>query len=255
MSVTQQLKSHLNQTFDSWVDDEIATVLSLVEVDPSARLLDLGCGDGRITKLVAEKSKARATVGMEALRMDGLVDIDNFKLASGDLNEPFPFDDTSFDVVLSHFSIEHLYNPGLFIQESYRVLKKDGYTIVATDNLSAWPNVFALSLGWQPFSTTTGIGRRAMGNPLALRSASHGEFSEDGELAAGNVDAWRTHGKFSHNKVLAYRMLREAYQEFGFEVEELLGAGYLVFGGRLGQALAKVDPRHSHLLVLKARKT
>ena len=41
-------------------------------------------------------------------------------------NEPLPFGDDTFDVLYSKSFIEHLHNPGKYLEEAYRVLKPGG---------------------------------------------------------------------------------------------------------------------------------
>lgn len=41
-------------------------------------------------------------------------------------NEKLPFDDNTFDVIYSKSFIEHLYYPGKYLEEAYRVLKPNG---------------------------------------------------------------------------------------------------------------------------------
>jgi len=48
--------------------------------------------------------------------------------------EKFPFKDATFDEVYSRSVFEHLKNPGKFIEECNRVLKKGGELIIITDN-------------------------------------------------------------------------------------------------------------------------
>ncbi len=236
-------KNYISKIFQNWVNENYQMVLNLVEKDSDAEFLDAGCGEGNFTKKIAKKIGTKHITGIEGLggRAEGI------KIIKGDLNEKLPFEKASFDVVVSHYSLEHLYNSGLFISETYRVLKKGGYTIVATDNLSAWANVVALFCGWQPFSTTMGVAKRALGNPFALRAGGMSNESEQSLY-------WRTMGKFSHNKVFAYQMLIDSYKEYGFDIEKVIGIGYIPFDGFLSKLLSKIDPRHSHLLILKARK-
>lgn len=181
--------------------------------------------------------------------LEGLpIKLKGINVVIGNLNQKLPFPDNSFDVIISHFSLEHLYNSGLFISETYRVLKKGGYTVVATDNLSAWPNIIALIFGWQPFSTAGGVGKRPLGNPLALRAGTMGEDLKISERL-------EEIGEFSHNKVMSYQMLLDSYKEYKFTIEKIIGVGYFPFSGFLSKLFCKLDARHSHLLILKARKS
>ena len=238
------LKRYASKIFNSWTEENLETVLEFIEPKKNSSLLDLGCGDGKLTLLFANKARASKIVGVDGLKTT----IKGVKTIKSNLNKELPFPDETFDVVISHYSIEHLYNSGEFIFEIHRVLKKGAYVVIATDNLSSWPNIISLILGYQPFSTTMGVGRNALGNPLALRI----NMKEVGEsLFTLN---WRKSGEFSHNKVMAYRMLIDAFKEYGFSIEEIKGIGYFLFYGRISKALSHLDRRHSHLIVIKVRK-
>jgi len=239
LKFTKRFASNL---FSDWTKQNKEAVLSLI--DPAESLVDLGCGDGKLTKIFAKKAKAKNIFGLDSLPVKN-----SFKIIKGNLNKKFPFKDKSFDAAISHYSIEHLYNTGLFISETHRILKKGGYTIVATDNLSNWPTIIALILGFQPFSLACGITKRSIGNPLAIR-ANFGEIVNDRDI---DLD-WRVSGEWSHNKVLSYQALVDAYKEYGFEIEKVIGVGYLPFGGIISKIMANIDKRHAHFLVIKARK-
>lgn len=240
--ILKLFKNYAHNLFADWMQQDIDAVLSLIEKSDS--LVDLGCGDGKLTKAFGKKAKAKLLMGL-----DSFPSKNTFKIVKGDLNRKFPFKAKSFDAVVSHYSLEHLYNTGLFISETHRILKKGGYTVVATDNLSNWPTIIALILGYQPFSLTCGIGKRSIGNPLAIR-ANFGEVVHDRDV---DLD-WRLSGEWSHNKVLSYKALIESYEEYGFKIEKVIGVGYLPFKGFLSKFFANLDKRHAHLLVVKARK-
>lgn len=49
-----------------------------------------------------------------------------------------PYNDNIFDEVYSAFVIEHMKNPGSFLKELKRVLKKNGTLVIKTDNAGFW---------------------------------------------------------------------------------------------------------------------
>lgn len=233
--------SYISKMFDSWIQQDVDAAISLLEKSDS--MLDVGCGNGELTERFATTTTSRTVVGIDTIGTNK-----NFSIIKADINRELPLQDASFDSVISHYSLEHAYNTGLFISETHRVLKPGGYTVVATDNLSSWPNIFSLLLGFQPFSSTNGIGKRAIGNPFALRAG--GYDAKDSPLDT----EWRSSGEYAHNKVLAYRALLDAYTEYGFHIEKIIGIGYFPFTGRVSALLANIDTRHAHFLILKARK-
>jgi SAM-dependent methyltransferase len=249
----QRLKHYAESSFEDWVNWEIEQFLSLLpEPDIGLRLLDLGCGDTQFTQRVASELQIppENVVGVDAFDSEE----HEIRVVAGNLNDKLPFDDSSFDVVISHFSLEHLYNPALFLKEIFRVLTADGCAVVGTDNLAAWPNILSLVFGWQPFSSTHSIGESRCGNPLALRSSDWFCSEEITSGDTSDADAWRSTGEFSHNKVLAYRGMMDAYEEAGFVVEAVRGAGYFPFKGSVAKFAAKADRWHAHFVVTRIRK-
>lgn len=116
----------------------------------SAKILDLGVNDG------AELLQWASHIGSKHLYG---VDIEGERLKQAlkrginciqmDLNNLLPFKNGTFDVVYSSCVIEHLLNLDLFVKEVHRILKPGGYSVVHTENLSGWHNIFALVLGFQ----------------------------------------------------------------------------------------------------------
>ena len=112
-----------------------------------------------------------------------------------------------------------------------------GYTIISTPNLTAWENVLSIILGYQLFAT--GISDEInLGNPL---SPDHKQ-----KTYGGHYDA--------HHRVFTYQGLKELLEYHRFQVEKIVGAGYLPFPARVARLVSKIDPRHARFLTVKARK-
>jgi ubiquinone/menaquinone biosynthesis C-methylase UbiE len=102
----------------------------------SGNLLEVGCGVGRGTELLMEAA-------------DGYTAVDKNEQLIGNLSSKYPeanfiaanippfsdFPDNSFDTVVSFQVIEHIQNDAKFIEEIYRVLKKDGVALISTPNI------------------------------------------------------------------------------------------------------------------------
>jgi SAM-dependent methyltransferase len=95
-------------------------------------VLDAGCGDGDYSRRLGE-------LGFQVVAMD--VDEQRFKYRSqvefrkGDVTQPMPFGDDSFDYILFLEVVEHLKDPYTVMQELNRILKEGGNLLLSTPNI------------------------------------------------------------------------------------------------------------------------
>ncbi len=214
-----------------------------MEENPEAVFLDCGCDEGDFTLETARHIKAKIAYGMDVIKEryekaeeKGII------VKAGDLNEPFPFGSRSVDVLHANQVIEHLWNLDNFTEEIYRVIKPGGYAIISTENLASWHNIFALLLGFQPFSSTNITQVKLIGNPLALHAS---DKKGEGKL----------HLKpFAHLILLTYQGIKELFEAHNFKVENIIGAGYYPFPGGISNLFSRFDKRHAAFLTIKVRK-
>jgi ubiquinone/menaquinone biosynthesis C-methylase UbiE len=115
-------------------------IRSLLELKKSDRVLDLGCGTGVLTRMIADQVKADAggiSMGIDAaakmirvaMRKRGN-DTCRFKVMAA---ENLSFDDASFDAVVSSLFFHHvpLDLKEKALLESFRVLRPNGRLIIA----------------------------------------------------------------------------------------------------------------------------
>lgn len=209
---------------------------SLVEPVKKATILDLGCNDGRET--------GKRFSGIQYPRLYGVdINPEMVKLAkkqgiharTADANKRLPFSSNLFDVVGANQVIEHLRDVDTFVAEIYRVLRPGGYLILSTENLSSWHNIFALVLGWQPFSEHISAVRN-IGNPWRLGQ----------EVGYNPGDM--------HVRVLTLCALKELFTLHNLVIEQSFGIGYYPFPSVISKLLSKIDPVHAACIGLKARK-
>lgn len=212
-----------------------ANMLELIEPNPSAKFVDLGCDDGAWTRKIADKLGSPHISGVEVVpsrsvlaRQKG-ISVDEF-----DLEQKFQYRDGVFDVVHSNFAVEHMADIDHFFMESFRILKPGGYTVLSTENGSSWHNIFAAVMGWQTFSSSCcSIKAKGVGNPMGL----HRGLDQV-------VPSQR------HKFIFNYLGLKEMLELHGFVDVQILGSGYHPLPAFLG----RIDPRHAHFLAVKARK-
>jgi len=207
-------------------------IIDLVDKDQKAFFIDLGCDDGKWTKRVAQKINTKNIFGLDYINAQlKKANALGIKTEKGNLNEKFPLKSNFFDAVHSNQVIEHLTEIDNYIAEIYRILKPGGYAVISTENLSSWHNIFSLIMGWQAFSQHISK-KYHIGNPLSPH------FEED--LREG----------WTHNIIFTFYSLQEIFKKYGFVIEKARGAGYYPLPG----IFAKIDPRHSHFITIKARK-
>jgi 2-polyprenyl-3-methyl-5-hydroxy-6-metoxy-1,4-benzoquinol methylase len=92
------------------------------------RVLDIGCRDGQLTSTYYEGNDVTGVdIDEDALNRAKA----NFgiKIVHHDLNDDWPFEAGSFDVVVACEFLEHIYFPANVAQKVNRILKEDGVFI------------------------------------------------------------------------------------------------------------------------------
>lgn len=212
-----------------------SNILNLLEKNPKAQVIDLGCDDGNFSKFIADKVGTKNISGLDIVENRlSLAKKVGIKTIKGDLNKKFSIKNNSFDVVHANQVIEHVTDLDNFISEIQRILKPGGYAIISTENASSWCNIFASIMGWQIFSLTNFSKKSwGLGNPLAIHSGESTELS-----------SW------THKTILNIMGLKSFFEVYDFKVEEIKGAGYFPLPGSLG----KIDKIHAHFMTFKVRK-
>ncbi len=223
-------------------------IISLLEKNPGARVLDVGCGDGQHTVLFQEKVHCKKIIGIDGL--EGRVTAAKKRGVEAlvcDLEREWPFPSQHFDAVISNQVIEHLRDLDNFIQEIHRILKPGGYCVVSTENLSSWHNIFALILGFQDFSHHL-VRKAHVGNPLSPH------FGQKTVTWSAKDNSGVDDTAFPHLKIPTYKSLIKIFEIYKLKFEKGLASGYYPFFGYLSLAASRVDPYHSHFISIKTRK-
>ncbi|MFH1084902.1 MAG: class I SAM-dependent methyltransferase [Chloroflexota bacterium] len=248
----EALARYLDAIYQDTVRLRYAAQRGCLEQQPDALVLDVGCQDGTNTSHLARTVGTTRVIGIDynartlrGARARGLA------VVLADANRPLPLADQTVDVVTAMDVIEHLVDPRALVRESYRVLRPGGYLVLAMPNLASWHNIFALLIGLQPFSgpnLTT-----MLDGDLALVQRLHRQaygLPETGDLLPGGEEELHR-----HIVVVACRALLRLLVREGFRIEYARGFGYYPFPPPLARWLARLDPWHSHHLVVKARKS
>jgi SAM-dependent methyltransferase len=243
------LKAGVNMTkiFSQYLDDlwneaerlSRETIKEMLSGEGVEVLLDCGCDDGSFTEEVTRAIGSTKTIGIEieadraALARERGIDV-----RTADLNEGFPVSNEEVDGVVLNQVIEHLNDTDNLMSEIWRILKPGGVAVIATENLSSWHNIFALVMGWQPFSLTNLSSRMSgIGNPLVLHRGRRGVPLP-----------------LQHQRLFTARALLDMAKLYGFLVERMTGSGCFPLPMMLAGVFSRMDPAHSAFLTVKLRR-
>ena len=109
-------------------------------IDFSSRsILDVGCGVGAFAFEIASKIPSMRIIGIDtdehAIELANSIKVtsrlDNVEFYYHDANKPFPFPESSFDMVWLIDVLEHIQNDSAVISDVSRILKRGGYVLVS----------------------------------------------------------------------------------------------------------------------------
>ena len=110
-----------------------------LELKKGAMLLDAGCGRAEMLNAFDALGYKCAACDLEA-PADGMTEAE---IQIVDFTkDPFPYEECTFDVVISKSVIEHFYDPDHYIKEIYRVLRSGGVLILLTPDWESQFKVF-----------------------------------------------------------------------------------------------------------------
>ncbi|KAB2861131.1 MAG: methyltransferase domain-containing protein [Anaerolineae bacterium] len=170
--------------FQEWA----GRVADAAHIQKGQHVLDVACGTGILARTIAERlGEGGSIVGLDI--NNGMLAVATHKAPSIDWRhgtaEALPFDNDSFDVVVSQFGLMFFENRPLALQEMVRVLRTRGHFAIAVwDSLDHTPGYFTLvNLLQRLFGEEVANSLRApfvLGEPPVLRKL----FGEAGILEA-----------------------------------------------------------------------
>ena len=117
-------------------------LLGYVELNGKQDLLEVGCGNGVVSKYIA-KNYGSSIVGIDVdpeqieLARKDTVGMPNIRFLEADATS-LPFENDSFDIVLSFGVMHHIYNWLDALKEIGRVLRAKGYFVYADLIYPGW---------------------------------------------------------------------------------------------------------------------
>lgn len=137
-----ETKNYFNQLAEKWdqhpiepdKDDQILQIFKRLGIHAGARILDAGCGTGRLFHLIRQIiSTATPFYALDyaflMTREAAQKDVQPICPICGDVQR-LPFKDNQFDFILAFGLFPHIQEPNLALREFRRVLKKNGKLVV-----------------------------------------------------------------------------------------------------------------------------
>ena len=199
------------------------------------RVLDLACGTGYGSAILAQSGAAQVVgvdISIEAVASNGKRP-PRLALANSDACK-LPFNASTFDVVVSFETIEHLASPELLLSEISRVLKPGGLCICSSPN--------------RDFLSSSGVKET---NPFHISEMSYAEFNELFEKYFEVSDRFsQTHSETYLRHLETLRELNERLRPIRFSmllrleagIRKLLGRTSLDNQGSLSSVLERAVP-------------
>jgi SAM-dependent methyltransferase len=233
----------IRRQFAQGLQENWRAAVRLCEAPVGGTLLDLGCGAGELTRAVQRKISAARTIGIDILRENiATLNRKGIEGIQSDLNKPLPLEDQSVDFALASHVIEYVADTDLFVSEVNRVLRAGGIFVIATPNLSAWPNVLFLLFGQQPPSTSVSDVA-----PLGLWSRMWG-------MGDCEIERRGHKGSNKHRRVFVRESLAGLLRYYGFAIERAAVSGFPPFSGVAAEVASRLFPVYAWQIVVRARK-
>lgn len=103
--------------------------IKLLEIPHHAKVIDLCCGTGDLSKIVKKQSSTALVTGIDfSDRMISIAKtrVQEVEFLQGDVTN-LPYSDESFDFAIMGFGLRNILNAEKAIEEVYRILKSGGY--------------------------------------------------------------------------------------------------------------------------------
>jgi ubiquinone/menaquinone biosynthesis C-methylase UbiE len=128
-----EIATHFDHSWDGFLSGFFKHfIVKQLELTENAKVLDIGCANGRLLEMLNEKRKISGTgldISPEMVKVAN-EHYPNFKFVAGTAQN-LTFDDESFDVITCSASFHHFPEPEEFLQAVKKKLKQKGRLVIA----------------------------------------------------------------------------------------------------------------------------
>ena len=139
--------------------NHVKKLINLIDIEQKQNFLEIGCGNGVLSKYIAEKYKLNVT-GIDIdgeqiiLAKKNSTSIKNISFSEADATN-LPFKDNNFDIILSINVLHHISNWIDTLKEVKRVLKPKGYFILVDLFYPNWTAKIGRKIARNVYGSTT----------------------------------------------------------------------------------------------------
>ena len=218
-------------------DDRIPRCLTVIRRLAAARMLDVGCGDGFFMQLARESGSGFERMAGLELNADAAAKARRrgFECDVWNVESPFSFGDSCFDLVFAGEVIEHLADPDVMLDQIHRVLAPGGHLLLTTPNLLAWFNRILVFMGITPVFVEHSY-RATYGPAFSL-------FHRVGHPVG-------------HLRIFTWTPLKRLLEDHGFRIRLRWGGAYLPVPivHQLDRGIARIHPRLAATFIVLAQR-
>jgi ubiquinone/menaquinone biosynthesis C-methylase UbiE len=131
------INKQVKQKYSNVLEEHLQRYILACEYVKDKKVLDAACGSGYGTKMLKDAGAASCyglDISEESVKnAQKIYGAENIGYFTGDVNA-LPYENATFDIVVSFETIEHILDGKKWIKESSRILKEDGIFIVSTPN-------------------------------------------------------------------------------------------------------------------------
>jgi SAM-dependent methyltransferase len=122
--------------------------------DTTRNICELGYGGPQLVPTISSLSKSYTIVDIVDRSLEVALP-ENTHFVESDLNNDFPFEDGSFDMVIAMMVVEHLFDPFHSFAELARICRNKGVVFVNLPNIAALKCRLSLLAGRMPITSST----------------------------------------------------------------------------------------------------